>query len=150
MQIRLQDDPGLRQIAASVPKVTRRVAKLLRDMGDTMYAADGVGLAAPQIGVPQRLIVVDAGEGPLYLVNPEIHENEGSEIDKEGCLSVPDVYGYVKRYASVVVTGLDIRGRPKRIAATGLLARALQHEIDHLDGILFIDKATSVRQVTDE
>lgn len=114
-----------------------------------MYAADGVGLAAPQVGVPQRLIVVDAGEGTLHLVNPEVHEASGSEMDSEGCLSLPGLYGYVERYSRVVVAGLDIKGKPRRIVASGRLARVLQHEIDHLDGILFVDKAKGLRQVTD-
>lgn len=145
--IRLEGDPVLRQKAKPVPKVTKRIAKLLKDMEETMYAADGVGLAAPQIGVSERLIVVDAGEGPIHLVNPVLEKGEGSDIDREGCLSIPGVHGYVERYARVVVTGLDAKGRPTRIDATGLLARALQHEIDHLDGILFIDKATGITRV---
>lgn len=144
MPIRLEGDPILRQKAKPVPKVTKRIVKLLKDMEETMYAADGVGLAAPQVGVSERLIVVDAGDGPIHLVNPVLEKGEGSDIDREGCLSIPGVHGYVERYARVIVSGLDSKGKPTRIDATGLLARALQHEIDHLDGILFIDKATGV------
>lgn len=140
MEIRLSDAPVLRWVAEPVPKVTKRIVKFLRDMEETMYAADGVGLAAPQVGVSQRLIVVDVGDGPLHLINPQIQQAQGSVIDKEGCLSVPDVWGYVDRSEWVVVEALDLRGRSTRIEATGLLARALQHEIDHLDGILFVDK----------
>lgn len=116
-------------------------------MVETMYAADGVGLAAPQIGLSERLIVVDVGDGPICLVNPELVLGEGSVIDREGCLSIPGVYGYVERYGRVVVTGLDAKGKPKKVDAHGWLARALQHEIDHLDGILFIDKATGIARV---
>ncbi|MBO8142245.1 MAG: peptide deformylase [Firmicutes bacterium] len=141
----LVPDPILRQRAKPVERVTKRIQKLIRDMADTMYAANGAGLAAPQIGVPERVIVVDAGDGLLALVNPEIVAEEGSEVDVEGCLSIPNVTGYVERSARVEVTGLDGRGRPVRIRASGMTARALQHEIDHLDGILFIDKATGIQ-----
>jgi peptide deformylase len=140
LEIKLVDSPVLRQVAEPVAKVTKRTVKLLRDMEETMYAAKGIGLAAPQIGVSQRLIVIDIGEGPLHLVNPEIIGREGSQIDTEGCLSVPDVWGYVDRSERIVVSALDLHGKPTRLEADGLLARALQHEIDHLDGILFIDK----------
>jgi peptide deformylase len=140
MEIKLVDSPVLRQVAEPVTKVTKRTIKLLRDMEETMYAAEGIGLAAPQVGVSQRLIVVDIGEGPLHLINPEILSREGSQVDVEGCLSIPDVWGYVDRSERIVVSALDLHGKPTRIEANGLLARALQHEIDHLDGVLFIDK----------
>lgn len=148
LPLRFEGDPVLRAKAKPVAKVTKRIQKLLRDMEETMYAADGVGLAAPQIGVLERLIVVDAGDGPIHIVNPVLEHGEGSEIDREGCLSIPGVYGYVDRYARVVVSGLDPKGKPIWIDGQGLLARVLQHEIDHLDGILFIDKATGVSRVT--
>jgi len=144
LKIRMEGDPILRQRAKPVQKVTKRHAKLLHDMEETMYAAEGVGLAAPQVGVSERLIVVDDGDGPIHIINPEIIEAEGSVVDREGCLSIPGVAGYVERSERVAVTGLDGRGRPLRLNAEGLLARILQHEIDHLDGILFIDKATSI------
>lgn len=144
LPIRKEGDPVLRQKAAPVPKVTKRIVKLLQDMEETMYAADGVGLAAPQVGVSERLIVVDVGEGPIHLINPVLLEATGSSIDVEGCLSIPGVVGYVDRAQRVVVEGLDTKGRRRRIEAEDLLARALQHEIDHLDGILFIDKATGI------
>lgn len=111
-------------------------------MADTMYAAKGVGLAAPQIGISKRVIVVDVGEGLWEVINPEIISKKGEECGVEGCLSIPGVTGQVYRAAHVVVTGLDRNGNEIRIEAGGLGARALQHEIDHLDGILFIDKAT--------
>lgn len=150
LQLRYEGDPVLRAKAKPVAKVTKRVVKLLKDMEETMYAADGVGLAAPQVGISERLIVVDVGDGPLHIINPVLERGEGADVDREGCLSIPGVYGYVERFAKVVVSGLDPRGRSLRIEGTGLLARALQHEIDHLDGILFTDKASGVTQVVAE
>jgi len=142
-------DPVLRKKAQPVERVTKRVQKLIRDMADTMYAANGAGLAAPQVGVSERIIVVDAGDGLVALVNPRIIAAEGSEVDIEGCLSIPKVSVYVERAARVEVEGWDERGRTVRIKADGLLARALQHEIDHLDGILITDKGSPIRR-TDE
>jgi peptide deformylase len=149
LPIRKEGDPVLRQKAQPVPKVTKRIVKLLQDMEETMYAADGVGLAAPQVGVSERLIVVDVGDGPIHLVNPVLIAAEGSVVDVEGCLSIPGVVGYVERAQKVVVDGLDMKGRPRRVEAEDWLARALQHEIDHLDGILFIDKATGITKQED-
>jgi peptide deformylase len=138
-------DPFLTKKAVSVPRVDDKVRELVRDMLETMRAASGVGLAAPQIGVGRRVIVVDVSPAeqeslPVALVNPEIAERSGSVEGMEGCLSVPGVEGLVPRAESVLVLGLDLQGEPVRIRATGFLARALQHEIDHLDGILFIDR----------
>lgn len=147
LPIRLEGDPILRRKAKPVKAVTKRLVRLVHDMRETMYAADGIGLAAPQVGVGDRVIVADAGDGFLALINPEIVEAEGREVDKEGCLSIPGVTGYVERAARLVVAGLDERGRPRRVAADGLLARVLQHEIDHLDGVLFTDKATGLVRV---
>lgn len=147
LELRYKGDPVLRAKAKPVSKVTPRIVKLLKDMEETMYAADGVGLAAPQVGVSERLIVVDVGDGPLHLVNPVLEEAQGVDVDREGCLSIPGIYGYVERHARVVVSGLDLEGRPTRVEGTGLLARALQHEIDHLDGVLFIDKATELVEI---
>lgn len=130
-------------------RVTKKLTALINDMAETMYAADGVGLAAPQIGEPIRVIVADAGDGLIALVNPVITKSDGEDIEVEGCLSIPGVTGYVKRYAQVQVQGLNEKGKPVKIQADGLLARILQHEIDHLDGILFIDKATSVAEDTE-
>lgn len=134
----------LRKPAKEVEKVTKRINKLTKDMLETMYTSDGVGLAGPQVGVGLRLIVIDVGEGPLILINPKISEYNGYMTDVEGCLSLPGVLGYVQRHAEVTVEGLDEKGRPIRVTGTDLLARALQHEIDHLDGVLFIDKAKGV------
>lgn len=108
-----------------------------------MYAAPGVGLAANQVGVLERIIVADPGdERCLVLVNPEIVASEGTDVDVEGCLSIPGVTGYVERALRIRVRGLDERGRPLELDAEGFLARIVQHEIDHLDGVLFIDRAT--------
>jgi peptide deformylase len=131
-------DPVLLSQAQAVGRITRQVRRLARDMLETMYAAPGVGLAAPQVGARQRVIVVDAGEGPIMLVNPQIKAAEGEQIGLEGCLSLPDLVGEVRRAEWVVVSGLDLSGKPITVEGEGLLARALQHEVDHLDGLLFI------------
>ena len=115
-------------------------------MIETMYDANGVGLAAPQVGVLKRVIVIDIGDGPFALINPTIIDSWGEETDIEGCLSCPGFLGEVTRYAGVIVKGLDQQGQEITIEGEGLLARALQHEIDHLDGILFIDKAQNIRK----
>lgn len=139
-------DPLLREKARPVPKVGDNIRKLVTNMADTMYAADGVGLAAPQIGISKRVVVIDVGDGLLELINPEILKREGKDTDTEGCLSVPDLVGEVTRAYSVVVKALDKNGREITVEAEGLLARACQHEIDHLDGVLFVDRAESVKK----
>jgi peptide deformylase len=131
-------DPVLQRKAKSVLKVTRRIRSLIDDMLETMYAAPGVGLAAPQVGIRKRVIVVDVGEGPITLVNPELIVEEDEQLGIEGCLSLPDLVGEVCRAKRVVVKGRDRRGRPTTVQGEDFLARALQHEIDHLNGILFI------------
>lgn len=136
-------DEVLRKTAEPVPRITKRISKLIKDMLDTMYAFDGVGLAAPQIGISKRIIVIDVGEGPLVLVNPVLLDSRGEEVDVEGCLSIPDKRFYIKRATHVEVSGLDEKGRAVRLEAEGLLARALQHEMDHLDGILIVDRMIS-------
>lgn len=138
-------DPVLLTRAAPVTRVTDTVRELVRDMFETMAAAEGVGLAAPQVGVSRRVIVVDVSpvekdRPPFALVNPEIVAHRGLVEGKEGCLSIPGVEGFVPRHELVVVRGQDERGDPVRLEATGFLARVLQHEIDHLDGVLFIDR----------
>jgi len=128
-----------------VTKVDASIVRLLDDLAETMYAAPGAGLAAPQIGVPLRVCVVKGDENQHYgLVNPVIVKAEGSQIGYEGCLSIPGWVGEVERYETVVVKGLNRRGREVRIKANGFTARAFQHEIDHLDGILFTDRLTSL------
>ncbi|MBI5418855.1 MAG: peptide deformylase [Deltaproteobacteria bacterium] len=138
-------DPFLLKKAAPVSRVDDKVRELIRDMFETMYAASGVGLAAPQIGVGKRVIVVDVSpaekeSAPLALVNPEIVDRKGLAEGTEGCLSIPGVEGVVPRAEFVLVRALDQQGAPVQIPARGFLARALQHEIDHIDGILFIDR----------
>ncbi|SDD08571.1 peptide deformylase [Peptococcus niger] len=140
-------DPILRKTARPVDQVTDRTRKILNDMADTMYHAQGVGLAAPQVGISKRLIVVDVGDGLLQLVNPVISAKDGIQEGPEGCLSVPGLNGVVVRANHVVVTAQNEYGQPVTIDAEGFKARALQHEIDHLEGILYTDKASSVERV---
>ncbi|UWG96178.1 peptide deformylase [Dehalobacter sp. DCM] len=131
----------LREQAVEVPKLTPNIHKLLDNMAETMYKAKGVGLAAPQVGVPKRVIVVDAGDGLREFVNPVIIKKSGEAMDQEGCLSVPNTYGDVKRATRLVVSALDRNGEKFDLEAEGFLARVIQHETDHLDGILFVDIA---------
>lgn len=145
----LTGDPVLRRIAHPVKEVNDNIKKLLNNMAETMYHAKGVGLAAPQVGISKRVIVVDIGEGLFKLVNPEIVASSGIQDGAEGCLSLPDVVGNVKRSERVTVKALDENGDEVTIEATGYLARAFQHEIDHLNGIIFTDKATAIERVTD-
>jgi peptide deformylase len=146
-QIIEEPDEVLRATALPVKNINAGVLRVLDNMRDTLYAFDGVGLAAPQIGVSKRIIVVDSGDQLIELINPEIVLAEGEQVGKEGCLSIPNVVGTVKRANRVVVRGLNRDGQPVEYDATELLARAFQHEIDHLNGILFIDKATELRRV---
>ena len=141
-------DPGLKQVAQSIEKVDAKMRKLMDNMAETMYAANGVGLAAPQIGQSIRLVVIDVEDenGLLTMVNPEIIKKEGNIVDQEGCLSVPNVFGDVERAEKVTVEFLNRWGKKKRLTASGLLARCIQHELDHLEGVLFIDVAKSIRQ----
>jgi len=149
-EIRLLGDPVLRKPAEPVAVVDDEVRRLIDDMIETMYDADGVGLAAPQIGISRRIIVVDVNDEavPAFgLVNPVIVERSSeTERGEEGCLSIPGLKEIVERSARVVVEGLDRDGNPRRIEASGLLARALQHEVDHLDGILFLDRVSPLKR----
>lgn len=146
LEIRRAGDPVLKKQCQAVEKVTGKIKKLLDDMAETMNAADGVGLAAPQVGVELRIVVIDVGEGLIELINPMLLEKEGCQKGLEGCLSVPGVFGQVERYEKVVVEGLNRSGRKIRVTGSGLLARALQHEMDHLDGVLFVEKADSLQK----
>ena len=139
-------EPVLREKARPVPKITPNVIKLLENMADTMYEARGVGLAAPQVGVSKRIVVVDAGDGLIELINPEVIRQEGMDTEYEGCLSIPGISGEVQRAAKVTVRALDREGREREYEGEGLLARAFQHEIDHLEGILFVDKAQNIKK----
>ena len=152
-EILVYPDPFLARKAAPVAAVDDRIRALVRDMFETMYAAEGVGLAAPQVGVGKRVIVIDVSPvdetiAPVAVVNPEIVLRKGSATAVEGCLRVPGIQGEVVRAESVEVRGMDEQGKPLRIRADGILSRALQHEIDHLDGILFIDRLSSSAAVS--
>lgn len=136
----------LRTKAAPVKNINSGVIRLLDNMRDTLYAFDGVGLAAPQIGVSKRIIVVDTGDNLIELINPEIISREGEQTGSEGCLSIPGTVGLVKRSNQVTVKGLNREGKEVFYEGEKLLARALQHEIDHLDGVLFIDRASDIRR----
>jgi peptide deformylase len=139
LDIHVLGSPILRQETQPVAAVTDEHRRLIDDMFETMYAAKGIGLAAPQVGRLERIAVVDVDDQPLAIVNPEILRREGTVKGEEGCLSIPEVYGDVERAARVVVRALDREGRAFEIEANDLLSRCLQHEIDHLHGKLFID-----------
>lgn len=136
----------LRARSQAVKKINDGVLRVLDNMRDTLYAEDGLGLAAPQIGILKRIIIVATDKEYIELINPEIVAREGEQIGTEGCLSVPGIIGRVKRSLHVKVRGLNRSGEQTEINASELLAKALQHEIDHLDGILFIDKAIETRR----
>lgn len=139
LEIHVLGSPVLRTETTPVAGVTDDLRRLVDDMFETMHAAQGIGLAAPQVGRLERVAVVQVDEDMLVLVNPEIVTPIGKERAEEGCLSIPDIYGDVERAARVTVRALDLEGKPFEREASGLLARAIQHEIDHLHGKLFID-----------
>lgn len=136
-------DDVLRKKSKHVDKINERIIQLLDDMAETMYQANGVGLAAPQVGILRRAITVDIGDGLLKLINPKIIEQEGEQQDVEGCLSIPGITGEVKRPYRVKLKAVNENGESMQLEGTGLLARAFCHEIDHLNGILFIDRVVS-------
>ncbi|MCC6220124.1 MAG: peptide deformylase [Deltaproteobacteria bacterium] len=157
LEILTYPDPFLRTKCTPVQKISKDIVKLLDDMAETMYAAKGIGLAASQIGSPHRVIVLDVRESEegentksassLYkIINPTIIKSEGKSEGEEGCLSIPDIRENVVRMANVVVSGQDVDGSNITIEATGLLSVCLQHEIDHLDGILFIDRLSRLKR----
>jgi peptide deformylase len=144
-------EPSLHTLAQSVHRFDDELQRLIDDMIETMYGAPGIGLAATQIGIPVRVFVVDlsVGRDPSQLIamaNPEFIERHGMQLEEEGCLSVPGFNATVLRPARAVVAGLDRQGRPLRIEGTGLLARAFQHEIDHLDGLVFVDRLRGIKR----
>jgi len=146
LQLHLLGSPVLRQHSEIVPSVDEDVRRLIADMFETMDAAKGIGLAANQVGVARRVAVVDVDDDRFVMVNPRIVETEGRASAEEGCLSIPEIYADVTRPDRVVLEALDAEGRPYRKEATGLKARAIQHEIDHLDGILFLDHLSLARR----
>ena len=135
-----EGDPTLRKVSRSVLNFDEKLAVLLDDMVETMYKADGVGLAAPQVGILRRVCVVDIGDGLVELVNPVIIEESGKQNEGEGCLSCPEKYGITERPMKVTVRAQDRNGNTFTVSGEGLKARAFCHEIDHLNGILFLDK----------
>ncbi len=151
LKILTDENPRLRLISREVSEVNSRIKTLLNDMVDTMHYADGVGLAAPQVGVLRRCIVVETTPGEIYkLVNPVIISEEGEQVGKEGCLSVPNRDGIVNRPSYVKVKALNENGEEIIVEGIDLLARCLCHEIDHLNGILYIDKASSITTYTED
>ena len=139
LDIRVLGDPILREETKPVTEITDELRTLARNMFDTMYVAKGIGLAAPQVGRTECMAVVDVEDNPIVIVNPEIVITEGSAKAEEGCLSIPEIFGDVERPARVTIRALDRDGERFELQATELLARCLQHEIDHLHGKLFID-----------
>ncbi len=151
LEIRKYPDEVLKKRAAEITKVDSHIQKLIDDMIETMYSAKGVGLAAPQVGVSQRLIVVDTSlrekdNSLIVLINPQIVAQEGEILSEEGCLSLPGFITRLKRSEKVLVKGIDRLGKEVLIEADGLLGRALQHEIDHLDGLLLIDRISPLKR----
>ena len=148
--LHLLGSPVLRQRAEPVAEVDAEVRRLVEDLFDTMYASKGVGLAANQVGIARRVAVVDVGEEspePIVLINPVIvARGDTTDVSEEGCLSIPEIFGDVERPTAVVIEALDREGTPYRLEATGYQARAIQHEIDHLDGVLFLDHLSAVKR----
>ena len=142
-------DPRLKTVAAPVITIDNSIRHLTRDMAETMYEAPGIGLAATQVNVQQQIIVIDASETRdqlLILINPTLVESDGRQICEEGCLSVPGIYDKVERAEHVVVRYLDLQGKEQTISATGLLSVCLQHEMDHLNGRVFVDHLSVLKQ----
>lgn len=151
LEIKKYPDEVLKKKAETISEINGDLQKLIDDMIETMYNANGVGLAAPQVGVSKRLIVVDTSpreenQSLIVLINPEIINSEGEILSEEGCLSLPGFITRLKRKEKVIVRGLDRKGKEVEIEGTGLLARALQHEIDHLDGMLLIDRISPLKR----
>lgn len=146
-QVVKEGDSVLREKAKAVNGITPNILKLLDNMRDTMKATDGVGLAAPQIGISKKVVVIDACDEKLDLINPEIIMSEGAVKDTEACLSVPGLAGEVIRAQKVKVKALNRNGEEIELEREGFMARVMQHEIDHLEGILYIDKAENIRSV---
>ena len=151
LDIILAPDPRLQTVCEPVPAVDDGLLKLMDDMLETMYAAPGIGLAAPQIGILKRLFVVDVGEDdardPHFFVNPEITDRSAKRsVYEEGCLSLPKQFGDVERAESISLRYLDRQGEPRTLKADGMLARCIQHEMDHIDGVLFVDHLSTLKR----
>ncbi len=145
-QIRIEGDPILRKTSREITEINDKIKTLIEDMKETMYEAQGVGLAAPQVGMLKRLFIIDVGEGPVVYINPKIIESDGEQLGPEGCLSVPGKVGEVSRPMTVVVEAMNDKGEVFRQKGEELLARAICHELDHLNGILYIDLAQSIEE----
>lgn len=148
-EIVTSDNKLLRRKSRRIEKIDDEVLKLIQDLKDTLYSADGIGLAAPQIGVLKRVFIIDLRDGndPLILLNPKILKKIGKYEDAEGCLSHPGYEGIVERPKKVIVSGMNEKGEIVQYVATGLMARAICHEIDHLDGILYMDLAKKMYKI---
>lgn len=140
LPIKIYPDPVLREKAGLIKKITPEIKKLASDMIETMIGSDGVGLAGPQVGEGGRIFVLNIGQGRLVFINPEIIKRNGREAGHEGCLSLPGINLKIRRAKKIRCRFLDAKGKPQELEAGGLLARVIQHENDHLDGILIIDK----------
>ena len=145
LTVRLYGDPILRQVAASVREITPEIKRIIADMTETMWHQVGIGLAAPQVGLPHRILVMDDGKGGAEaLLNPVIETRTGTVREEEGCLSLPGIFAEVERAKSIKVSAMAIDGQPMSLEVSGLKSRVVQHELDHLDGILFIDRLPPV------
>jgi peptide deformylase len=145
LTVRLYGDPVLRRVATPVGEITAEIKRIIADMTETMWHEVGIGLAAPQVGLPYRILVMDDGAGGARaLINPVIASRSGTIREEEGCLSLPGIFGMVERSKTVTVSAMDADGKPVSFEASGLRARVVQHELDHLDGILFIDRLPPV------
>lgn len=151
-EIRLDTDPILRKRSREIDQINDNIKTLIEDMYETMYKAEGVGLAAPQVGVLRRLVVVDTREeGEKYtMINPEIISDEGENLGLEGCLSIPGYQGQVERPEKISVSYLDEEGQARTLEAEDFLARAICHEIDHLNGVLYTDRAVNLYEIKEE
>ena len=150
LKIYTYPDPVLKKKAEEISEIDHKLDKLIKDMTDTMYYAPGIGLAAPQVGIGFRLVVIDRslgqGRAPLVMINPKIISAEGTTCEEEGCLSLPETFGQVKRAKKIEVEFIDPKGKEKRLVGEDLLARVFQHEIDHLEGILFIERMSILKR----
>ncbi len=146
LKVKVYPAEVLRERAGEVKNISGETKSLVDDMAQTMYAYEGIGLAAPQVGISQRVIVFDVGEGLVSLINPLILEEDGQELYEEGCLSLPGIMTEVKRARRILVKGVDLDGGEKELEVEGLLARVIQHEVDHLNGVLIIDKVSTIRR----
>jgi len=146
LQVKVYPAPVLRGRAEEVKDIGEETKSLVENMSETMYTYKGIGLAAPQVGISQRVITFDVGEGLVSLINPIILEEEGEEVFEEGCLSLPGIRTDVKRAKRILVKGVDLDGKERELEVDGLLARVILHEVDHLNGTLIIDRVSTIRR----